>query len=224
MYVFFSEHISSRRSSRRTAGGRRPPCAGLLEVSCPAAAAPHDAAARGRGGRAVRVAQRHDRPRAADWTCARICQRVWLRGGRTPGVSQPIAAAEHTRSTHAKGSCFACCGATASRTHRLPCGTTRRRFSLGCTVPRRRQHAIASGGASGSRGLRRSSRAAAGCPCCVPTRLGLCEPGARSRRRKAWLSLVPAGCVVSAVSARGCVCTCSSMSTSPFGVRRSRFL
>ena len=37
-------------SAKETAGGRRPPCAGLLEVSCPAAAAPHDAAARGRWG------------------------------------------------------------------------------------------------------------------------------------------------------------------------------
>ena len=45
-----------------------------------------------------------------------------------------------------------------------------------------------------------------------------------ARRKEAWLSLVSAGCVVSAVSARGCVCTCSSVSTSLLGVRRIRFL
>ena len=82
----------------------------------------------------MRVAQRHVRQRAADRSCARIWQRVWRRGGRTPGVSQPIAAVEPTRSTHAKGSCFACCG--ASGTHMLPCN--RRgdgyRWSVPCPV------------------------------------------------------------------------------------------
>ena len=86
------------------------------------------------GARVVRVAQRHVRQRAADRSCARIWQRVWRRGGRTPGVSQPIAAVEPTRSTHAKGSCFACCG--ASGTHMLPCN--RRgdgyRWSVPCPV------------------------------------------------------------------------------------------